>query len=208
MKKLRQKHGFTLVELICVLVILAVLAALLVPSLTGYIDKAKKQAVISEAKGIWTAAQAAASEFYGLELTQEKMNNSLTNSCTIDGKKYNKCLGRISNATLSDEQTNWHKNSNVASIIIAQQVLTYLECADKSNSKYNFGNANTPVSGNTLSQAIRRNFSGKVPDNAAFVQIFYDKSCKILALNFGRNGYLVTMTENGTVTCEKDGKIL
>lgn len=37
-----QKGGFTLVELIVVLVILAILAALLVPALTGYIDKAKE----------------------------------------------------------------------------------------------------------------------------------------------------------------------
>lgn len=37
-----KKNGFTLVELIVVLVILAVLAALLVPALTGYIDKARK----------------------------------------------------------------------------------------------------------------------------------------------------------------------
>ena len=34
------KKGFTLVELIVVLVILAILAALLIPALTGYIDKA------------------------------------------------------------------------------------------------------------------------------------------------------------------------
>lgn len=38
-----KKNGFTLVELIVVLVILAVLAALLVPALTGYIDKARKK---------------------------------------------------------------------------------------------------------------------------------------------------------------------
>lgn len=38
-----QKGGFTLVELIVVLVILAILAALLVPALTGYIDKAKEK---------------------------------------------------------------------------------------------------------------------------------------------------------------------
>ena len=37
-----KKRGFTLVELIVVLVILAILAALLIPALTGYIDKAKK----------------------------------------------------------------------------------------------------------------------------------------------------------------------
>ena len=39
-KKLKEnnKQGFTLVELIVVLVILAFLAALLIPALTGYID--------------------------------------------------------------------------------------------------------------------------------------------------------------------------
>ena len=37
-----KKRGFTLVELIVVLVILAILAALLIPALTGYIDKAKR----------------------------------------------------------------------------------------------------------------------------------------------------------------------
>ena len=42
-KKLKEKKGFTLVELIVVLVILAILAALLIPALTGYIDKAKKK---------------------------------------------------------------------------------------------------------------------------------------------------------------------
>ena len=41
-KKLKDKKGFTLVELIVVLVILAILAALLIPALTGYIDKANK----------------------------------------------------------------------------------------------------------------------------------------------------------------------
>ena len=207
MKKLHQKHGFTLVELICVLVILAVLAALLVPSLTGYIDKAKQQSVISEANGIWTAAQAAASEFYGLQNTQDRMNNSLTNSCTIDGKKYTN-LGRITNSSLYYVQHNWNKTNNEASRIITQQVLIYLESADKNNSKYDFGNASVPVSGKTLSNTFKTYFPGNIPGNAVFVQIFYDENCKILALNFGKDGYLVTMTVNGTVTCEKNGKIL
>ena len=39
-RALKEKKGFTLVELIVVLVILAILAALLIPALTGYIDKA------------------------------------------------------------------------------------------------------------------------------------------------------------------------
>jgi len=53
------------VELIVVLVILAILAALLVPALTGYIDKAKEQSLVSEASMVLTAAQATVSEAYG-----------------------------------------------------------------------------------------------------------------------------------------------
>lgn len=47
-KKLKEKKGFTLVELIVVLVILAILAALLIPALTGYIDKAKEKQITAE----------------------------------------------------------------------------------------------------------------------------------------------------------------
>ena len=39
-KKLQNKRGFTLVELIVVLTILGVLAAMLIPALQGYIEKA------------------------------------------------------------------------------------------------------------------------------------------------------------------------
>lgn len=64
-KKLKNKKGFTLVELIVVLVILAILAALLVPALTGYIDKANKEKVVSETRMVVMAAQTEASSAYG-----------------------------------------------------------------------------------------------------------------------------------------------
>ena len=49
-RKMKSKKGFTLVELIVVLVILAILAALLVPALTGYIDRANEEKVVAEAR--------------------------------------------------------------------------------------------------------------------------------------------------------------
>ena len=61
----KSKKGFTLVELIVVLVILAILAALLVPALTGYIDKAKEKKVIAETRMVVMAVQTVASEVYG-----------------------------------------------------------------------------------------------------------------------------------------------
>ena len=59
-----KSKGFTLVELIVVLVILAILAALLVPALTGYIDKAKEKKVIAETRMLHTAIQTEMSALY------------------------------------------------------------------------------------------------------------------------------------------------
>lgn len=59
------KKGFTLVELIVVLVILAILAALLIPALTGYIEKAKDKQIIAETRQCVMAAQTIADEITG-----------------------------------------------------------------------------------------------------------------------------------------------
>lgn len=65
MKTKKNNKGFTLVELIVVLVILAILAAILVPALLGYIDRAKGQQIVLNARSCYTAAQAEFSSLYG-----------------------------------------------------------------------------------------------------------------------------------------------
>lgn len=94
-RSLKDKKGFTLVELIVVLVILAILAALLIPALTGYIDKANKEKVVAETRMVVMAAQTVISEKYGsdkLGATTEALDSA-------------KLLAEIK--TLSEAKTGW-----------------------------------------------------------------------------------------------------
>ena len=60
----RSRGGFTLVELIVVLVLLGVLAAFAVPALTGYIDSAKEKQAVSETQAcVETVTRIAAQKY-------------------------------------------------------------------------------------------------------------------------------------------------
>ena len=71
----RSRSGFTLVELIVVLVILGVLATFAVPALTGYIDSAKEKQAVSETQAcVMTATR------------QGAQNYALVQNASITGK--------------------------------------------------------------------------------------------------------------------------
>ena len=82
-KRRSKKGGFTLVELIVVLVILAILAALLIPALTGYIDKAKQKQIIAETRQVVMAAQTLVEEAYGTKNVGATITVSSTTDATV-----------------------------------------------------------------------------------------------------------------------------
>ncbi len=122
LKKMKNnKKGFTLVELIVVLVILAILAALLIPALTGYIDKAKNKAVVAETRQVVMASQTLVDEYYakqavGAEVT---VGTETTSNVKIDDiKKLAEVKGTITSVEVGTTSTTGNTNAGIVTKVV------------------------------------------------------------------------------------------
>lgn len=85
--KKRKKKGFTLVELMAVVAIIAILAVVLVPTVSGYIERSKKVAIVSQVRTVIGAVEiynATASEQIGKDDLISDLANSSTGKLKDD----------------------------------------------------------------------------------------------------------------------------
>lgn len=54
MKSLKNKKGFTIVELVIVIAVIAILAAVLIPTFSNIVERANEAAAQADAKNLWT----------------------------------------------------------------------------------------------------------------------------------------------------------
>lgn len=202
-KIIKLEQGFTLVEIIVVLVVLAILAAFTIPTMLGFVQDAKGKAYIAEAREVYVAAQAVATEYIATTNITDGNNGSLG-----DGAKHASGLGAsLGSFEVQYRHARWNtdkvdKPSQAAQWNVSEQMYKYVAADlepiyDKNTFRYS--KESLPKNDAVVWYVTVGDFDDTVNGDGLSGSSRTGKVTKVVYI---RNGYKVTIAGNNA-TVEK-----
>ncbi len=178
----RNNKGFSLVELIIVIAIMAILAGAIAPALIRYIEKARAARATDEARIILNAVEAgiASNEGNDADLQIDSLFVTSEGGTINCGVLTNWIIGKTQSGQAFEET-----DTNYANYVLSKEILANLQSESNSSYKfYNFnGSASRPIGMNCASFASQYNCPGLI--------IVYNSHGKVIYLEYYNYGCLV-----------------
>lgn len=187
-RKKTNNKGFSLVELIIVIAIMAILAGAIAPAVIRYIRKARASRAMDEARTIVTAVETGLAT-KAAEDAELHYDNTFVNS-----SGNSRSVGLITNWMLSETQAGTvvdEENPEYSNYLIALEILENLSSSsDYSYKFFNFsGSDNNPIGMNCAQ------FAATYPDCPGVI-IAYSSNGKVVMLEYYNYGCLIHYEDN------------
>ena len=167
----KNQKGFTLIEMIVVLIIIAILAAAAIPTMMGYVTNAQNSTAVAEARTVYTAAQVVVTKGVAMGLFADAEASGVSGSGDSSA---------FPATPTSDNEVNYISSSDVDKPA-AKEIKDLAELKIDKDSAVSFCVAFDSVSGKVVAVSYTNKSGRKVViENGGVAQYYDGKDWKIV----------------------------